>query len=236
MDDPHLQPPRAVIFDLGNTLALPDWPRITFVTQRVAHLSARAEELQSRLCQVLTEADRSEDFLRDIAGRRLAPGWEFRNLYRGLGLDGVHLDELLAALMDEHDRQHLWSVPNGDALPVLDELKGRGLKLAVISNSPDGRVEELIELLGMSGYFDSVTDSYHAGYAKPDTRIFMQAVGRLGVGPTDAAYVGDSYAQDVAGAQNAGLKGILYDPLDLQPVLNVIRVHSLRELTRTWGE
>jgi HAD superfamily hydrolase (TIGR01549 family) len=234
MQNPTSPRPRAVIFDLGNTLALPDWPRITSVSGRVVRLAAGEDELQSRLCQVMAEADRSQDFLRDVADRRLAPGWELRRLYSGLGVDGPRLDELMAALTAEHDKKHLWCALNEEAVPVLGELRSRGIKLGVISNSPDGRVEELIDLLGIGDYFGSVTDSYRAGVAKPDPRIFSHSVGQLGLGAGDAVYVGDSYAQDVAGAQDAGLRGVLYDPQDLRPDLDVARIRSLKELKGIW--
>ena len=38
------------------------------------------------------------------------------------------------------------------------------------------------------------------------------AVGRAGVGPGEAAYVGDLYSVDVLGARAAGLLGVLIDP------------------------
>lgn len=227
--------PRAVLFDLGNTLALPDWPRIMSVAAGALPPLGEAE-LQRRMSRVLVEADQSEDFLRDVAEGSLAPGWEFRNLCRGLGLDGDRLDGLVSELMREHEKKHLWSALNREAPPLLGELKREGMRLAVISNSPDGRVEELVRLLGVGDYFDLCVDSLRVGYAKPDPRIFSEAVARLEVEPAGAVYVGDSYAQDVAGARQARLRAVLYDPYDLRPGPGVVRIHSLKELPRTWGE
>ena len=235
MPEPPRGRPRAVLFDLGNTLALPDWPRV--VSAAGGALPPLGEgELQRRMSAVLVEADGREGFLREVAEGSLAPGWEFRDLGRGLGLGGDGLDRLVSDITREHERRHLWSALNGEAAPLLEALKREGVKLGVISNSPDGRVEELVSLLGIGDYFDLCLDSKRVGYAKPDPRIFSSAVGRLGVGPADAVYVGDSYAQDVAGALDAGLRGVLYDPHDLRPGPGVVRIHSLRELPGTWGE
>lgn len=226
--------PRAVLFDLGNTLALPDWPRIVSVTAGAAPPLGGAE-LQRRVSAVMVEADRRADFLRAVAEGSLAPGWEFRELYRGLGIDGARLDGLMSELTREHEKRHLWSVLNADAPPLLEELRRGGMRLAVISNSPDGRAEELVRLLGLGDYFDLCVDSQRVGYAKPDPRIFSRAVAGLEVEPADAVYVGDSYAQDVAGALDAGLRGVLYDPHELRPGLGVVRINSLKELPGTWG-
>ena len=81
-----------------------------------------------------------------------------------------------------------------------------------------------MRLLGIDDYFDLCVDSLRVGYAKPDPRIFSEAVGRLEVEPAEAVYVGDSYAQDVAGARDAGLRGVLYDPHDLRPGPGVVRI------------
>ncbi|HLM58650.1 MAG TPA: HAD family hydrolase [Pyrinomonadaceae bacterium] len=234
MTETLLERPRAVIFDVGNTLALPDWPRVMSVSGRVAALRIKADELQRRMCEVLIEADRTTDFLGD--SEPLGPGWEFRRLFRGLGLDDSEVEELAAALAVEHGKKHLWCVLNHDAAHALEGLKGEGIRLAAVSNSPDGSVENMVRDSGVEGYLEFALDSQRVGYSKPDPRIFAEAVGRLGVEPREAVYVGDSYSQDVAGARGAGLKAVLYDPLDLQPGLKVVRIRSLRELTNTWGE
>ena len=231
-----LEKPRAVIFDVGNTLALPDWPRVMAVAERVAAIRAEPDELQRRMCEVMIEVDRTTDFRGGDGYKSLRPGWEFRGLFRGLGLDDSKVEELASALAAEHERKHLWCVLNPDAAPVLEGLKGEGIRLAAISNSPDGAVENMVRALGVEGHLEFALDSQKVGYAKPDPRIFAEAVGRLGVDAREAVYVGDSYTQDVAGAREAGLNAVLYDPLNLQPDREVVRIRSLRELTNTWGE
>ncbi|HEV2860671.1 MAG TPA: HAD family hydrolase [Pyrinomonadaceae bacterium] len=235
MTEKLLNKPRAVIFDVGNTLALPDWPRIMSVSERVAALRVDEAGLQRRMCEVMVEVDRTTDF-RGGGYESLRPGWEFRRLFRGLGLDESEVEDAASALAVEHEKKHLWCVPNPDAAPVLGELKGEGMRLAAISNSPDGSVEKMVRAIGVGGHLEFALDSHRVGYSKPDPRIFAEAVGRLGVEAREAVYVGDSYSQDVAGARGAGLSAVLYDPLNLQPDPEVVRIRSLRELTNTWGE
>jgi FMN phosphatase YigB (HAD superfamily) len=44
---------------------------------------------------------------------------------------------------------------------------------------------------------------------KPDRRVFEAALAIAGVGPEEAVHVGDSVANDVAGARAAGVRPIL---------------------------
>ena len=50
-----------------------------------------------------------------------------------------------------------------------------------------------------------IIDSTVLGIAKPDARIFETALSELGVVPSQAIYVGDSYSADMVGGKNAGM-------------------------------
>ena len=50
------------------------------------------------------------------------------------------------------------------------------------------------------------------GYSKPDARIFQHALRTAGVAPQEAVMVGDWLSVDVAGAQNAGMRGVWFNP------------------------
>lgn len=97
-----------------------------------------------------------------------------------------------------------------EAISLLAELKARGLKLGVISNF-DARLYAILEGLGLSPYFDSITISSEAGYAKPATEIFQIALAKNLVPATEALHVGDSESLDVMGAQAAGIAAVLID-------------------------
>ncbi len=220
----------AVIFDVGNTLTCPDWQRITAQTEKRFALCPDETSLQHSLCKVLREADGDADFLRTLAQKGIAANWHFRRVYVDQGLDESQLAQLSDALDALHRERHLWTALNEEAIHVLEELKRRGLRLAVISNSEDGRVAELLRALDIFHRFDLCVDSHLVEYAKPDARIFLDTVHQLNVEPQQAIYVGDSYTQDILGASEAGLRAVLYDPLDLQPEANVLRIKTLQEL------
>jgi putative hydrolase of the HAD superfamily len=97
-----------------------------------------------------------------------------------------------------------------DTGPALEWLRTRGYRLGVLSNF-DSRLYPLLRSLGVAGYFESVTISWQAGAAKPDSRIFRAALERMKVAPARALHVGDSRTEDYEGALSAGLRAVLVD-------------------------
>jgi putative hydrolase of the HAD superfamily len=102
-------------------------------------------------------------------------------------------------------------IADPDAFPLLAELKGAGYRLGILSNF-DYRLYCILDGLNLATFFDSVTISSEAGWAKPDPRIFISALGRHATDPLEAMHVGDTPHLDVSGAQAAGIAAVLIDP------------------------
>ena len=111
----------------------------------------------------------------------------------------------------------------------LARFRARGLRLAVVSNA-NGTVGALFDRLELTPFFDAVLDSAVEGVEKPDPRLFLLALERLGALPGEAVHVGDFYSVDVVGARAAGIRPILLDELGLYPDADCPRVRSLAEL------
>ena len=95
-----------------------------------------------------------------------------------------------------------------DALPVLDELRGYGLKLALLSNT--GR--DLSTFVAHHGIeVDAILTSLLHGKTKPHETIFRALLGELRVAPQAAAMVGDDPMDDVDGARAVGMHAWLVD-------------------------
>jgi len=101
-------------------------------------------------------------------------------------------------------------VADHEAAAVLDELGKRGFALGVISNF-DHRLYPILDGLGLSRHFDSITISSEAGYAKPSVELFNAALDKHSVSPAKALHVGDSEHLDLVGAVGAGIAAILID-------------------------
>lgn len=149
-------------------------------------------------------------------------------LLQALGLADEGQRRLAAGrVAGEHGRANLWSRRADDAAEILETLRGRGYRMAVVSNA-DGRVRGLLEATGLTALLEFVVDSAEVGVEKPDPRIFHAATDRLGLAPAACAYVGDIYEVDVVGAARAGLTGILVG--DAPAPESVLRVARLSEL------
>jgi len=95
-----------------------------------------------------------------------------------------------------------------DALPVLDELRGAGLRLGLVSNG----IRDLSEFVVHHRLdVDALVGSRAHGFVKPHPTIFEAALQQLGVAAAEAAMVGDSIEEDVEGARALGMRAILLD-------------------------
>jgi 2-haloalkanoic acid dehalogenase type II len=92
---------------------------------------------------------------------------------------------------------------------TLTELRRRGLRLGIVSNIDRDQLDHLGALAGLDRYFDWLLSSEEAGSCKPHRRIFARALERAGCEAAQALFVGDSLAQDIAGANGAGLRSVL---------------------------
>jgi HAD superfamily hydrolase (TIGR01549 family) len=101
-----------------------------------------------------------------------------------------------------------------DALPALDELRRRGLKIGLVSNGQRD-LEEFAAHHRLD--VDAMVGSRAHGRIKPDPSIFTAALAALGVTAEEAAMVGDSYEDDIEGARALGMRAIFLDREGLRP-------------------
>lgn len=144
--------------------------------------------------------------------RRLERGWwraRVAETFAGLGeftdFD-AYFDALFAFFADPAN----WRADD-EAPAILARLKQSGFVLGVISNF-DARVYRILDGLGLAGFFDSITISSEAGYAKPSPRLFEAALSKHSLAPDQALHVGDSIVFDVHGAAAAGIRSVLIEP------------------------
>jgi len=91
---------------------------------------------------------------------------------------------------------------------LLETLRGRGLRLGLVSNAFDPPELARAELarLGVLERLDAVVFSGEAGARKPEAGIFLAALEALGgVPPERALMVGDRLREDVGGAAALGM-------------------------------
>ena len=127
----------------------------------------------------------------------------------GLNLDDDLLDEVLRI-----EQEAWWHGARVDpeAIPLLDSLRDRGIRVGLCSNAPY-RVESLHEQLAFLGPGRATwmrsPSQLEVGWRKPSPRIFEAALRALGTGADRTVMVGDSEAADIAGAHAAGMRAVL---------------------------
>lgn len=107
----------------------------------------------------------------------------------------------LAATKNDRYRVMLGDMTPADLDPsvrsTLDELRSRGLKLAIGSSSKNATF--ILSRIGLGDYFDAVSDGTNISRSKPDPEVFLKAAEFLGVEPTRCVVVEDAVAGIEAG-------------------------------------
>jgi len=106
--------------------------------------------------------------------------------------------------------------PDLEALRVLAELRGRGMKMCIVSNTPWGSPaaawREELDRHGLLDKVDAVVFCVDVGWRKPHPAPFHRALEYLSVPASQAVFVGDDPRWDVVGAERVGLRPILLSP------------------------
>jgi putative hydrolase of the HAD superfamily len=113
-------------------------------------------------------------------------------------------------------------------------LEARGLRLGIVSNFEEW-LERLLEVVGVTRFFDVRVISGREGVEKPDPKIFLLALDRAGVGPEHSAYVGDNVHFDIEPAAEVGMLPVLLDRRGRYPDHDGIRITTMSQLPGVLG-
>lgn len=239
---PNLSKIKAIFFDAGGTLFQP-YPSVGEIYAQVAHqygLSATPQDLEVLFHTTWEKRDGLAS-LASRSGQKEEKEW-WRSLVWEV-FSKVGRIENFGAFFDElYDRfasPEAWRL-FPDTLPLLQELKKRGKILGIVSNW-DSRLFGLCDGLGLGPHLDFILASAVVGFAKPNPKIFQEALKRARVSSEEALHVGDSLEDDVWGAQQAGIQAIFLDrkgrrsgqlsPSGLRSVGAEARISALQFLT-----
>ncbi len=226
---------RAVFFDAGGTLIHPH-PTVGEVYGGVAEqLGHRAEpaDIEIRWLSVwhdyqqrarrdslpLPRSDAEDRAMWIRITRSIRDGIPaFRTLDFERWFDGIHAAFTRGACWRTYEE-----VPD-----VIAACRRQGLRCGVLSNWGSYLVGILREL-GLDTAMDFVQVSALEGCLKPDREFFRRALAKAGVAAEEALHVGDTFADDAAGAQAAGLRSVHLDRSGRGlPRRDVVTVQDLR--------
>ena len=129
------------------------------------------------------------------------------DIVRGMGGDAEGSRACATAVVrawERHENFFLYE----DALPALEALRAHGLRIGLVSNGQRD-LDEFARHHSLD--VDVCVGSLRHGRVKPHRSIFDAALAALEVVASDAAMVGDSYADDIEGARALGMRAILLD-------------------------
>lgn len=196
----------AVLFDLYDTLVWTEWPR-----------------LRDRVAEAI-----------GVAPRELMRGFIRTREARGVGTFGSAEGDLAAVfraagvavsddVVRELTRIEIDTLTGGgvqlfeDTLPVLGELRRRGVATAIVSNC-DHATRPVVDALALDEAVDAVLLSFEVGVLKPDERIFRAALERIGADPERVTFV-DDQPHYLDGAAALGMRSLqIVRPIDPNPV------------------
>jgi HAD superfamily hydrolase (TIGR01549 family) len=221
------------IFDVGGTLLRFDLDKLAraytdlAATRGITIDFGRARATIAQLEQELPTRVKGRDI--SLEAHNGAAFWDefYGDGFRQLGLTNGSA----AAAMEIRARfqRGEFEALHDDALPALDALQQRGVRMGILSNFSPNCVEVLAQQ-SVRDYFSFFVVSGVVGVEKPDPRIFDLAVRAANQRRERIVYIGDSVYHDVQGAQRAGLAAILIDRDGQHREFDGARVRDLREL------
>ncbi len=191
MTDIQLNSIDGVVFDLDDTLH-----------------TGNKEELKTRLIIASSQMGLScteEDI--ELACEQS----DFERMYPFLVRSYTGTEEMTYEKVREHNSKfsgkfdYMFRLCDG-AIEVLDYLKEKGKKMAIVTSRSRRSAKRLTDLHGITDYFVTIIGRDNHPKAKPHPGPINMALEGMGVTPDRAMYVGDLQVDDIGGAIAAGIK------------------------------
>ena len=221
---------KAIFFDVGYTLEYPasgDW----MLTNKFNELAGEKCYRHSK-AEIQKAKDSSFEYLeKNHLVMNVEEEYEqFVHFYRELsGFLDLGLTEAEAREI-AYDRTFNMAnyVPYPDVAGILETLS-KTHRLGVISDTWPS-IEPQLQSLGVLKYFSSTTYSCFLGTFKPDKRMYIDALEKIGLPAEDTVFI-DDLPYNLASAAELGITPIL---IAANPVSDIetpfLKIHSLKEL------
>jgi putative hydrolase of the HAD superfamily len=201
---------RAVLFDWGGTLMSDEWSDEIALEGHTAGLAALGRD-------GLPDAEAFTAYLREHEAELFPSAGEdeidiaavMSGSFRDQGVELTD-DDVRLFLQAAHEAWSSHYVLADSTHALLEALRARGLKLALVSNtaSPKWLLQPMLERQGIAERVDAIVLSSEVGKRKPHPAIFERALSELDVDASVALFVGDRLEADVLGAARIGMKTI----------------------------
>jgi putative hydrolase of the HAD superfamily len=239
MSKPVVSNIEAILFDVNGTLRIRESHE---PTQRAAF---------SRMLQMLEKESTSDIDWEELTRRQKIYGdWAQENLIQLSEAEiwshwilpdypYEKIEPIAAELTLAWSERKGHTIPNVGAEETLVELKRRGYRLGVVSNTMSTLdIPRCLDAFGWREYFEVVVLSSSLKCRKPAPDPFWEAARVLNVEPVHCAYLGNRISRDVVGCKRAGFAlGMIIEPFGKpradelrQAVAPDVVINSLSEL------
>lgn len=207
--------PKAIFFDMDGTLL--DWQTAMEESWLAAceTACARLDGIEARELFALVREKRDwfwADQTRAMEGRIDLLGASTRIVHEALRSAGHDLPAVAAGIASDYRaRREAEIALYPGAIELLDSLKARGMRLALITNGAADSQRRSVRRFGLEAYFDCIVIEGEFGCGKPDERVFRHALASCGVEPVDAWMVGDDLEADIASPHRLGMHTVWVD-------------------------
>jgi 2-haloacid dehalogenase len=121
-----------------------------------------------------------------------------------------------------------------DALPCLSQLRGRGMRMAILSNGSPAMLDGAVRAAGLASVFEKVISVEEVGIYKPSRRVYRHAQQKLALAaPQDVCFV-SANSWDAQAAASFGFQAVRINrsatPPDHIPGRPAIELRTLAEL------
>ena len=225
----------SVFFDVGQTLLLPALPEPVAFFEEAARSGvvidlALIEACIPRMYEYYEEFYEQDNSFWADDERAVAIWIEmYGYLCSLLGIDAAKGGEISRNVHRRYFDAESWK-PFDDVFPTLERLKSQGICMGLISNW-DSTLAGIIEGLGLAPYFEVMLISATERLHKPMPEMFLRALERMGVTPSEAMHVGDHLIADVEGSRAVGMTPVFLERrgIMLSPP-NTFAISTLAEL------
>lgn len=101
--------------------------------------------------------------------------------------------------------------PIAGASDAVTFLRRNGVRTAIVTNNIYSNLMYKLRKCGMAGLFDQITTPERLGILKPAREIFDEVLTGQDVDADHTVMVGDSFAEDIVGASNAGIRPVWFN-------------------------
>ena len=187
---------KAVIFDMYETLITLFESPLYFGTQIAADAGIDEDQFQEIWKKAESDRTIGKVTLEEI----------LENIFK---INNCYSDEKLELIVNKRiqSKEEAFNHLNEEIIPMLTELKKRGILVGLISNCFSEEAV-VIKKSKLYPFFDAVCLSFDEGLQKPDPAIFYKCIEKLCVKPSECIYIGDGGSNELETATKIGMKAI----------------------------